>query len=83
MFKNASFVSGDTLVAKGHIERGDLVWGSTIFLLMFVPNIVFVMWFLQGHWNNLRRKDTCAKILIAGNVQLVTLSRHVYQTLLI
>ena len=78
MSKNASFVSGDILVAKGHIERGDPVWGSTIFLLMFVPNIVFMMWFLQGHWNNLRQKDTCAKLLTAGSVQLVTLIRHVY-----
>ena len=64
---------GDGAVSYDHIQNGNPVWGCSIIGLMFLPNIVFVMWFLFGNKEKKSRRDAFAKVLVAGNVQLVTM----------
>jgi hypothetical protein len=69
---------GDVSVADNHVSNGDYVWGYTVILLMFLPNIVFVLWFLNGNKKKLLQADTWAKVLVAGSIQLVTIIKYVY-----
>ena len=45
---------------------------------MFLPNIVFMLWFLHGNKKKLLRLDTWAKVIVAGSIQLVTIIKYVY-----
>ena len=64
---------GDGAVSADHIENGHPVWGYSIIGLMFLPNIVFVLWFLVGNKKKQSKSETLAKVLVAGSVQLVTM----------
>ena len=64
---------GDGAVSYDHIQCGNPVWGYSIIGLMFLPNLVFVLWFLVGNKNKLARWETLTKVLVAGSVQLVTM----------
>ena len=77
MPKTSFVIIGDYIVAKGYIEKGDVVWGSTIIMLMFVPNIIFMAWFVQGFNKKLCQKTTWEKIFAAGSVQLITIIRYI------
>ena len=50
-------------------------WGFWIMTLMFLPNLLFITWFILARRNKLLNKDTWFKVFIAGNVQFVTLIR--------
>ena len=75
-----NIIIGDTQVGIGHIKNGDIRWGCTVILLQFLPNLVFILWFVLSHKGRLFESGTCGKILIAGSVQLVTLARYVWTT---
>ena len=66
---------GDTQVGVDHINDGNIVWGYTIILLQFVPNVVFILWFILANQGHLLEAGAWKKILIAALVQLVTLMR--------
>ena len=68
-------IIADTGVGVDHIENEDYVWGITIILIMFIPNLVFLIWFALSHKGRFNEPGTCAKILIAGSTQLVTFAR--------
>ena len=68
-----SYTLGDGAVSYDQIQSGNPVWGFGIIGLMFLPNIVFVLWFLVGNKKKQSKSETLAKILVAGSVQLVTL----------
>ena len=74
-FNNLS--TGDFIVGREQLEKGEYTWGSVIILLMFVPNVVFMAWIAHANRKDFGKKETWAKILIAGNVQLITLVRYV------
>ena len=64
---------GDIIVGKEQIDKGETWWGFWIVMLMFVPNLVFIVWFIIARRNKLSSGGTWLKITIAGSVQLVTL----------
>ena len=68
---------GDIQVSIGHINNGDYVWGITILLMNFLPNLVFMLWFIQGLKGQLLKPRSWAMIFLAGSVQLITLMRYV------
>ena len=69
------FLIGDSQVGVDHINGGNKVWGYTIISIMFLPNLVFIVWFTFSHRGSLLQSGTWAKILIAGSVQLLTFLR--------
>ena len=73
--KSSSFLlfKGDIIVGKEQIDKGETWWGFWIVMLMFVPNLVFIVWFILANRNKLSSGGTWLKITIAGSVQLVTL----------
>ena len=73
---------GDGAVAYQHVENQNPVWGYTIIGLMFLPNVVFILWFVLGNKRQVgqSRRRTLTKILVAGSVQLVTLIKYVKRT---
>ena len=73
MITNVIILSGDGAVSYDQLQSGNPVWGFGIIGLMFLPNIVFVLWFLVGNKKKQSKSETLAKILVAGSVQLVTL----------
>ena len=66
---------GDTQVGIDHIKEGNIVWGCIVILLQFLPNVVFIVWFILANQGHLRKPGTWKKIAIAGLIQLVTLMR--------
>ena len=68
-------IKGDTQVGVDHINNGDLVWGSMVILLQFLPNLVFILWFILSQKEHLCESRTWGKIFFAGSVQIVTLMR--------
>ena len=70
-------IKGDTQVGADHIENGDVVWGCTIILLQFLPNLVFILWFTLSHRGRFCEAGTWGKIMIAGSIQIITLCRSV------
>ena len=68
-------VAGDTQVGVDHINNGDVVWGYTIIFLMFLPNLVFILWFTIASRGHLLETGTWGMILTAGSVQVVTFMR--------
>ena len=66
---------GDTQVGIDHIKDGNIVWGCTVIMLQFLPNVVFIVWFILANQGHLREAGTWKNIAIAGSVQLVTLIR--------
>ena len=40
---------GDGAVAYQHVENQNPVWGYTIIGLMFLPNLVFILWVVLGN----------------------------------
>ena len=70
--RNPYFI-GDIIVGKEQIEKGETWWGSWIVALMFLPNLVFITWFVLAYRKKLLSKNTWIKVFIAGNVQFVTL----------
>ena len=73
---------GDGAASQDHIENGHPSWGYGIIGLMFLPNLVFVLWLLVGTKKKLHdgkrstineRWQLLTKILVAGSVQLVTI----------
>ena len=80
LFKNINMTyiqisKGDTQVGIDHIIEGNIVWGCIVILLQFLPNVVFIVWFILANQGHLRQPGTWKKIAIAGLVQLVTLMR--------
>ena len=68
----------DCQVADIYIDRGDKVWGGAIIGLMFVPNIVFMVWVWHGNRRKVSRMETLAKVVTAGLVQVVTIVKYVH-----
>ena len=56
-------------------EEPDIIWGLTMISLMFLPNFVFVAWFIHGYRRNLCSKEGVIKIVAVSCVQLITLTR--------
>ena len=76
MPKTSFVIIGDAIVSKGYIDNGDVVWGSTIIVLIFVPNIIFMAWFVQGFNKKLCQKATWGKIVAVGSIQVITIIRY-------
>ena len=84
-----NIIPGDILVSHDRLypkyengtlnpnEKPDTVWGFTMISLMFLPNFVFIAWFIQGYRRNLWSKEGIIKILAVSCVQIVTLVRLV------
>ena len=71
---NICFIfSGDIIVGKEQTDNDEHWWGFWIMTLMFLPNLLFITWFILARRNKLFNKETWFKVFIAGNVQLVTL----------
>ena len=68
-------VAGDTQVGVDHINNGDVVWDYTIIFLIFLPNLVFILWFTLANRGHLLEAGTWGMILTAGSVQVVTFMR--------
>ena len=68
-------IAGDAFVAEEKFDDGDPFWGTTILLLMFVPNIAFFGWFIHGSGSNLCNKNTITKLVAAAFVQVITIFR--------
>ena len=56
-------------------QKPDTVWGLTMISLMFLPNIVFLAWFIHGYRRKICSKEGIIKIVAISCVQLVTLMR--------
>ena len=72
---------GDGAASQDHIEKDNPIWGYGIIGLMFLPNLVFVLWLLAATKKKLHdgkrstineRWQLLTTILVAGSVQLVT-----------
>ena len=64
-------------MGKEQIQNGETWWGFWIIVLMFFPNIVFIVWFILVNRKKFGSKDTYMKIMISGMVQLITVIRYV------
>ena len=69
---------GDILVSVEKLEDGHVIWGTTIISLMFLPNLVFLIWMILGSYRHLCHRDTCLRLLAGGSIQCVTIFRYVY-----
>ena len=67
----------DITTAHTYIDQKDYVWGGTIISLMFLPNIVFMIWVWNGNRRKASRTETLAKVITAGLVQVVTIVKYV------
>lgn len=72
------FHLGDILVSIEKLEDGHVVWGTTIISLMFLPNLVFLIWMVLGSYRQLCHRDTCLRLLAGDSIQCVTIFRYVY-----
>ena len=70
---------GDFMVGTEQFEKGERTWGTVIIFLVFVPNLVFMAWIAHANRKRFGEKGTWAKIIIAGNVQLITVVRYKYK----
>ena len=58
-------------------QKADTIWGITMISLMFLPNIVFLGWFIHGNRRKLCSKEGITKIFAVSCVQLIALIRLV------
>ena len=76
-------IASDALVSKERLEQGNYVWGSVIILLMFLPNVLFLIWMLlgsrrkskkeEGEQNKLCDKYTGIRVAAGASIQCVTI----------
>ena len=68
-------ILGDILVAEERIGQGHLRWGGTIIGLVFLPNVVFILWMLVGSRRQICHKDTGLRIAAGSGIQCITIFR--------
>ena len=72
---NFYFNLGDILVTIERLREGHVVWGTTIIVLMFLPNVLFIVWMILGSHRKLCHKDTGLRLALGGGIQCVTIMR--------
>ena len=76
ILQNRNSFLGDVLVSLEKLNDGHVVWGTTIISLMFLPNLVFVIWMILGSHRRMWHRDTCLRLVAGGSIQCVTLFRY-------
>ena len=64
-------------MSHDYVQNGNPGWGAIGIMLMFITNVVFIAWFIQGSWKNLWSRGTFYKLVAAAFVQVITLLRYV------
>ena len=61
------------IVGNEQIEKGDNWWGFWIIFLTFLPNVIFMVWYMIKRRRFAGKLETWRNMLIIGNVQIVTI----------
>ena len=69
------FHIGDILVSKEKFDHGHIRWASTIVGLVFLPNLLFIIWMVLGSRGKLYHKDTGLRIAAGSGIQCITILR--------
>ena len=66
-------IVSDVLVSKEKMEKGHIIWGTTILGLIFLPNVFFMCWMILGSRRKLCHKDTGIRLAAGTCIQSITI----------
>ena len=64
---------GDIVVGEEQIDSGNKWWGFWVIFLTFLPNIIFVVWYMIKRRRHLGKLETWRNVFVVGNIQIITL----------